>query len=68
MIADLQPVHMTTKFSNFADDLTIIIPGSLVLDGVVELVIFLIRQNRINSLLVYLNRKKLFCANLGVDV
>ena len=34
---NLQTVHKTTKLSKFADNLTIVIPGSLVLDGVVEL-------------------------------
>ena len=37
MITDPQPVRKTTKFTKFADDLTIVIPGSLVLNGVVEL-------------------------------
>ena len=69
MIIDLHPVNATTKFSKFADDLTIVIPGSLVyLMGLLNLVIFLIGRNRINSLLICLNRKKLFCANLGVYV
>jgi hypothetical protein len=34
MIVDLQPVH-ETKFSKLAEDLTIVIPGSLILDAVV---------------------------------
>jgi hypothetical protein len=29
MIADLQPLHNTTKFCKYADDLTVVIPGSL---------------------------------------
>jgi hypothetical protein len=65
MIINLQPVHKI-KFSKFADDLTIVIPGSLVLDWVVERVIFLIGRNRVNSLLICLNRNTLFCAKLGV--
>jgi hypothetical protein len=37
MILDLQPVHKTNEFDKVADDLTIFIPGSLVVNGVVEL-------------------------------
>ena len=36
IITDLHPVNKTTKFSKFADDLTVVIPGFRVLDGVVE--------------------------------
>jgi hypothetical protein len=69
MILDLQPVHKTTKFSKFADELNIFIPGSLVLNGVVELINILEwAHNGINSLLTCLHRKEFFCANLGVNV
>jgi hypothetical protein len=29
MIGDLQPLHNTTEFCKYADDLTVVIPGSL---------------------------------------
>jgi hypothetical protein len=33
MIADLQPVHNTTKFFKYADDTTVLIPGSFTSHG-----------------------------------
>jgi Reverse transcriptase (RNA-dependent DNA polymerase) len=33
MIADLQPLHNTIKFCKYADDLTVVIPGSLTSHG-----------------------------------
>jgi hypothetical protein len=33
IIADLQPLHDTTKFCKYADDLTFVIPGSLTSHG-----------------------------------
>jgi Reverse transcriptase (RNA-dependent DNA polymerase) len=33
MIADLQPLHNSTKFCKYADDLTVVTPGSLTLHG-----------------------------------
>jgi hypothetical protein len=42
VIIDLQPVHKAIKVSVFSNDLTIVIPDSLVSDGVAGLLIFLI--------------------------
>jgi Reverse transcriptase (RNA-dependent DNA polymerase) len=33
MIADLQPLNNTTKFGKYADDFTVVIPGSLTSHG-----------------------------------
>jgi hypothetical protein len=45
MILDLLPVHKTTKLFNLiADDLSLVIPGSSVSNGVVETIVIIMNN------------------------